>query len=99
MDSRKSRIRDRFGQVRASSRKFATHSRIRDAFEDSRKFATGSLRFATDSRKVRAEFASIRDTDRLRAYCSTQAFATDSRRVCTRSHKYARVCAGYNTVP
>ena len=92
------RIRDRFGQVRASSRKFAqvrassrrirgfaTHSRIRAS---SRKFATGSRGFAMCTRKFPAEFAPVRD-----------AFAAHSRIRAHNSHKFAPVLDGYNIVP
>ena len=89
------RIRDRFGQVRASSRKFAqvrassrrirgfaTHSRIRAS---SRKFATGSRGFATDSRRIRDGFAPSSHGFAT----GLRKFATDSRRVRTSSHKFA----------
>ena len=78
----------KFAQVRASSRRirgFATHSRIRAS---SRKFATGSRGFATDSRRIRAKFARIRD-----------GFTQVRDGFATGSHKFAQVCAGYNTVP
>eukprot|EP00966_Prymnesium_polylepis_P053160 1230264-Prymnesium_polylepis.2 len=49
------RIRDRFVQVRASSRKSATHSRIRDAFADSRRIrgfaGSGIAQVRASSRK------------------------------------------------
>ena len=82
------RIRDRFGQVRASSRKFA---QVRDAFADSRRIR-GFAQVRASSRRVCADSRRIRDGFAPSSHgfaTGLRKFATDSRRVRTSSHKFA----------